>query len=110
MAKRLLSSDPLTGIKTYHHYDYQSDVTTIESVQNIEPILTMNKEAAKEADYQGNGIKSGWWHAGTIPNIIIEKWLNEDGIDFFNRDHWKAVKAKLNSPEWRYLRTGRGKL
>ena len=33
------------------------------------------------------------------------KWLTEDGIDIYNRDHWKAVKKKLNSNEYRYLKT-----
>ena len=105
----LLGYDPLTGIKTVHHYDHDTQITRIERIQNIEPILERNKELAK-TDIEAKGIKNNWWLAGTIPNIIIEKWLNEYGIDFFNKDHWPAVKRLLNSPDWRYLRTGRGKL
>lgn len=104
-----LGIDPLTGIETVHHYDHDTRITRIERVQNLEPILERNKELAK-TEHQAIGIKRNWWHAGTIPNIIIEKWLNEFGIDFFNPDHWPAVKRLLNSPDWRYLRTGRGKL
>ena len=109
MAKRLLDYDPATGIRTYHHYDDITKITNIERVQNVAPILEMNKELAK-TNHQENGIKNSWWHAAMIPVTVIEKWLNEDGIDAYNRDHWPAVKRKLNDPDWRYLRTGRGKL
>ena len=109
MDRDFLDYDPITGIKTYHHYDHDTKITRIESVQDVEPILEMNKELAK-TEHQAKGIKNSWWHAASVPNLIIEKWLKEDGIDFFNQDHWPAIKRKLNSPEWRYLRTGRGKL
>ena len=109
MSKEYLGYDPISGIHQYHHYDHLTDITTIESVQNVEPIIERNKELAK-TDHQQRGIKGGFWHAASVPNIIIEKWLREDGVDFFNRDHWGAVKRKLNDPEWAYLRTGRGKL
>lgn len=106
--RKLLDSDSITGTKTYHHYDHDTQITRIETVQNVEPILNHNKELAK-TDCEKMGIKNDWWFVGTIPNGVIAKWLNE-GIDFYNKDHWPAVKRKLNDPEWRYLRTGRGKL
>ena len=101
MARRLLEHDKLLGKKVYHHYDYETD---------IEPILNRNMAAAKDPVYMKNGFKSGWWHAGTIPNGVIAKWLSEEGINFYDKNHWQAVKRKLNSPEYRYLRTGSGKL
>lgn len=109
MSKDYLGYDELSGIHSFHHYDHQTKMTTIESVQNVEPIIERNKELAK-TDHQKIGIKNCWWHTASVPNIIIEKWMREDGIDFFNKDHWKAIKRKLNDPEWAYLRTGRGKL
>ena len=110
MARRLLEHDKLLGKKVYHHYDYETDITRIETVYDVEPILNRNKAAAKDPSYQKKGIKSGWWHAGTIPNGVIAKWLSEEGINFYDKNHWQAVKRKLNSPEYRYLRTGSGKL
>ena len=55
-------------------------------------------------------MKESWWHAATIPAIVIEKWLIEEGIDVFNPDHINKVKAKLNSSEYAYLRTSTGRI
>jgi hypothetical protein len=42
--------------------------------------------------------------------IIIEKWKVEEGIDVFNPDHINRVRAKLNSNEYKYLRTSSGRI
>ena len=107
--KRLLNYDSLTGDKQYHHYDPLTEVTTIETVYNVQPVLEMNKEKAKNSEYSKDGIKRGWWHYGTIPNGVIALWLKE-GIDFYNKDHWPAVLRKLRDPEYRYLKATSGKL
>jgi hypothetical protein len=106
---RLLWTDDLTGDKAYHHYD--NDISYIETVYNVEPILQANKEAQKDRYGDKKGIKAGWWHAGSIPNGVIAKWKTE-GIDFFTKDpdHWKMIVKLLNSPDYRYLRTGSGKI
>jgi hypothetical protein len=109
MARRLLEYDPYQRKSVYHHYDYATDITRIETVYDVEPILNMNKERAKDDEYQKKGIKKGWWHVGTIPNGVIAKWM-EEGINFYDKNDWPAVKRKLNSAEYSYLRTGRGKL
>ena len=68
---------------------------------DVEPILERNKAL------QNEGHRGGfWWRAASIPNVVIEKWLREDGIDVFNKDHWPAVRRRLNSSEYRWLRTG----
>jgi ribonuclease HI len=43
-----------------------------------------------------------------IPNLVIEKWRNEKGIDVLNKDHWPAVKKLLNDPEYKWLKTTSG--
>ena len=108
MARRLLDVAP--GERSYHHYDHKTKVSQIETVYDVEPILKANKEAQKDRYGDKKGIKSGWWHAGRVPNGVIAKWKAEKGVDFFNKDHWPRVKQLLNSPEYRYLRTGRGKI
>jgi len=108
--KKLLDHDKVTGVKTYHHYDYASDVTYIEKVQDVEPILERNK-ALQNTEHQERGIKKCWWHTASIPNTVIEAWLKE-GVDLFSKDpaQQRLVRRMLNHPDWRYLRTGRGKL
>ena len=104
-----MSVDPLSGVQTFHDHDESTGVMHLQRVQDVEPILERNK-ALQKTDHQSNGIKKSWMHAATVPNIIIEKWINEYGVNFYNRDHWPAVKRLLNSPEWRYLRTGNARL
>jgi hypothetical protein len=102
--KRILDYDPWSGITTT--FDYTPDgVTIIGREQDVSAMLEINKALANNDDYSKNGIKDCWWHFATIPNIVIEKWLNEFGIDVYNKDHEKAVKRLLNQPEYRYLKT-----
>ena len=103
----LLDYDPFTKITTWHDYDALTDTTTLHSVQDVEPFLEQNK-----LDY--NDGSDGWspsrelQRVASIPNILIEKWLREEGIDVYNDNHWPAVVRKLNSSEYRHLRTGSG--
>lgn len=109
MTKRVLDFDPMTGLLEFHSYDPATDTTVIESVQDVTPILERNKTLQRQDD-------GGWSpsrdlrRAAAIPDIIILKWRREEGIDVFNRDHWPAVKRKLNSSEYRYLRTAPGRI
>lgn len=106
--KRLLDYDPLTGVTQYFHYHESTGEWGIESVQDVDPILDWNKSAQNHDSYSSNGIKNEFWHVARIPIVIQEKWLREDGIDVFNKDHWKKVKSKLNDPDYRYLKTTTG--
>ena len=108
MPKRLLSYDPQSGLKTYHEYNHKEKKTIIHHEQDIEHHLERNKMLYNQDNRQS--VKKDWWYVGYIPQIIIMKWLNEDGIDLFNPDHWPAVKRKLNSNEYRYLRTSEGRV
>lgn len=44
-----------------------------------------------------------------IPDPVILMWRQE-GIDVFDPEHSDAVNKKLNSSEWRHLRTAPGSL
>jgi hypothetical protein len=110
MDKRLFDYDPFSGIRTDFHYDDLTDTSYLETWQDVEPILELNK-------YLQNHEVNGWLSkaremrfVASIPNVIIEKWMNEKGINVFDKDHWPAVKRLLNDPEWRYLRTALGRL
>lgn len=100
MTERLIDYDPLSGVATYHAYDAESDTTLIRTEQDAEAILERNKRLAGEGAPTGD-----FWRAASIPNGLIHKWLVEEGVDVFNRDHWPAVRRKLNSSEYRWLRT-----
>ena len=108
MTKRIVDYDPYTGMTTTFDYDYATDTTYIGRTQDTSLVLEVNKALQNDESYSKDGIKNDWWHYACIPSLIIEKWRNEFGIDVFNKDHEKAVYAKLNDPEYRYLKTTAG--
>ncbi len=110
MTKRILDHDPLSGITEYFDYDHTSDTMTIQTVQDVTPIIEFNKALQKDTSYWSKGVKKEFVHAARIPNNIINKWLIEDGIDVFNPQHKERVRRKLNDPDYRYLRTSNNKL
>lgn len=107
MKWRLLSHDPLTGLKTYHAYDSVTKQNHIRTEQDVQHILDENQRSYSSA-------KAGWggdWHyVAEIPMEILHKWQVEEGLDFYNKDHWPAIKRKLNSNEFRKFRTKHGNI
>ncbi len=72
--------------------------------QDVEPILENNKRLQSEPQSR----KSSFRHIGTIPNVILLKWMHEEGVDLMRLrgDEWaKFIKRKLDDPDWRHLRT-----
>ena len=71
--------------------------------QDVTPILDHNKAQANH--------NSGWngdktmRRAATIPAIVRQKWLVEEGWDCFAQENWDKLKAKLNDSDWAHLRT-----
>lgn len=122
MSKRLLDWDAETRTALWHHYDEQNDLTTIEEVQDIEPLIEFNK-AQQNHDVGGamglnevsrRGIKNGWWHVARIPNGVQLEWRRRYGINIhlWGRDDWttKKMRQLLNSREYAHLRIGTGRV
>jgi len=101
--KRLFDHDPLSGLTEWFHYDDATDKITIETVDDVEPVLDANKrsynEGRKSTDFR---------RIATIPPVVQLLWMEKYGVDLTNKDHLPAVKRLLNDPEWRYLRTSPG--
>jgi hypothetical protein len=77
--------------------------------QDCTPVLDANKRYSLEHG-DGYSASRGMQHVARIPPIVYYKWLYEEGIDCLNPDHKAAVRKKLNSSEYAYLRTGGGHL
>lgn len=111
MGKRLLEYDPLTGITTYVDYVPETDTTAVYREQegaSIQAILDANKAMQNDPDLWRKGVKNSWAQYAHIPAIVLEKWLNEHGVDAFKKENWEkggSVWKLLNSPEYRYLKT-----
>ena len=98
-------------IKRSFSYDHTDDKGVIHSVQDVEPLLDLNKKEATGDSIYGTGEGPlGMRKVASIPLVIIEKWKAELGVDAMNKDHMPKVKQLLNDPEYRFLRTGGGTL
>ena len=53
------------------------------------------------------GIKAGFQHVATIPNIVIAQW-RKLGVDIYNPNHTDKIRALLRDPVYRHLRTTLG--
>ena len=105
--RRFLGNDPITGITEYFHFDDMTKEIHIESVQDVEPLLDLNRSMANDEDYTKQGIKNGTWHYASIPTIVQLKWLNEYGSKDWpmKPGNEKLLFRLLNNPEWRYLKS-----
>ena len=105
MSKRILDYDPYTKMTTTFDYYPESDTTVLYREQDVEGILKANMALQNDPDVWKQGVKNGWALYATIPNIVIEKWLSEFGVNVYNKDHEKKVFQLLNQPEYKYLKT-----
>jgi hypothetical protein len=99
-------TQPGDSVVTILHYDEGDDKLVCERVQDVEPILESNK-ALQNDGTAGYSPSKDLRRIASIPLILVEKWLREEGINVFDRNHWPAVRNKLNSPEYSYLRTSK---
>lgn len=106
MSKRLLDFNPLTGESVTFEYN-PDDTMRITHNQDVSAILSANRDLANNDELTARGIKKDMWHYATIPNILIQKWKQEKGVDVFDKAHRKKVFSLLNSPEYAYLKTTR---
>lgn len=89
---------------------HQEDrLLTINRIQDVEPIIENNKRLQTEEQDRHSSFR----HIASVPNVIIEKWLNEElargnkAIRFGSREFDALCAKKLRDPEWKYLRTDR---
>lgn len=116
--KRLIERDPVTGIETWFHKDPATGHVYVEELQDVDPILDVNKAVQNHEPggamgltaFSRAGIKNGMWHVASIPMTLAFKWLNEEGINVFKRSDWDRVRRKLNDRDYQYLRTGLGRV
>lgn len=102
--KKLLDFDPFSGIETYYHDDPVGGGFHIERHhQDVEPQLDMTERLRNDEKYQTKD--RDWKHYAHIPNIILEKWMNELGVDMWTlmKDR-KRLFQLLNDPEYSKLK------
>jgi len=87
------------------HLDSDGDRFTLEHVQDVAPILARNEALRSQPQ------KSDWGrHIATIPNVVLVKWMNEEGADVLRmsgHEFGEFIRKKLDDPDWRHLRADR---
>ena len=96
----ILDFNPFTGETVTFDYHHSDDTFTIGHHQDCEPIMDANKRARIEIDAKQQ-MANDWVHYASVPNILIMKWKQEHGVDFFNPEHWPRVMALINSRDYR---------
>ncbi len=97
---RLIDYDPFTGITTTFEYIDAEDKTVLKYSQDCEPILEANVVALGDLGAHKRAAKNEWAHYARIPLTLIEQWKREKGVDFYNKDHGKAVMKLINDSEY----------
>lgn len=88
-------------------YHKEGRALTINRVQDVEPILEDNKRLQTEPQSR----KVPFRHIARVPNIILEKWFNEElargnaALKWGSKEFDALCAKKLRDPEWKYLRT-----
>jgi hypothetical protein len=104
-----IQEDTMSKVKT-EFYGHGDDGVTIRRVQDVEGHIKSNLEDQAKG---GNDLSFGR-RVASIPNVIIEKWMKEEGLNIFDMHKDPAIRRavfrKLNDPEWRYLRTDNSRL
>ena len=106
MPRRLLDFNPDAGLATWWVEDGEDWAQMLS--QDPSALLDLNREAQSHCDPYN--AERDLRLVARIPLIIVAKWRNELGVDYFNPDHQAKVNALLNDPEWRWLRTDTGSL
>ena len=104
--KRRLDSGPVTST---FHYDEMEDKSIIHVEQDCEPIVERNKALQNETD--GYNLDRDLKHIASIPLVIVQKWMQEDGVNFLalsKHERSKYLRRKLADPDNRFLRTSPG--
>lgn len=89
--KRLLDYDDLTGTQTWFEHDELTDVSTIHTVADVEPLIEVCKDLRNNEDYTRQGMKNSFLHYAILPPSIQMKMMFEDGIDPLKKEHAKAA-------------------
>ena len=105
MKKRLL--DVENGVAQYHMYDEVNDKTIIQTVQDVEPLLDINKKALANTDKNWKGELH---HVASIPLVVWEEWWREFGGNPMSKENQPRLMAKLNNKDWCKLRTKEGRI
>ena len=100
------------GVMTEFVYDEQADTYAVRTVQDVEPILEQNKRLQTDGS-DGYGASRELRRVASIPNVVIETWMRQDGVNILGMskaERTKYLRRKLQDPDYRHLLTAQGRV
>lgn len=95
----------MSDVSTTIHTNDDGSSLTVQRTQDVEPYLEENKAAyAETPSWRKFDNKHAFHKVASIPLIVAEQWMKE-GINVFDKNDRPKIIARLNSPEYSYLRT-----
>jgi len=81
--------------QTFHDNPENEKQALIVTKQDVEPYIEYAKTLRNDEDYTKKGIKNNFWHVGTLPQIVIDKWSRE-GFNIYHATT-KELMTKIRS-------------
>ena len=107
---RLLSHDPLTGVREYFQYDNDAKEFTIHTEQEIDPVLQDNSMYMADVNERTPWKYNGSYDAPVrVAQIPIQVW-RENRKNGLTPKHDKKYRNWLNSAENKGFRTRPGRV
>lgn len=88
------------------HEDAVSKAVTIETVQDVSPIIKANVTELNSG-HDGYTPSREMRKVAEIPMIEVTRMMQQ-GINIFDQNDWPKVAAKLDDPDWSKFRTAPG--
>lgn len=83
-------------------------VLRIETISDPNPVIQRNKELLASGD-DGYNPSRDFRRVASIPPGVVVQWYRE-GINPLRNEDWPKVAARLDDPQWWFLRTAPGKV
>ena len=107
-AERRLVDEAFDGTAEFAHFDDDGNLTALEWVCDVEPVIEANKRAQAEGN-KGFGASREWQQIAAIPPALLLSWASQKGVppDFMNsREGFDEIVLRmLRDPDYRWLRT-----
>jgi hypothetical protein len=112
MDKRLISTNPVTGVSTYAAFDDAQGTCSIVSEQSPEVV----KAILDQNTARRNDGSNGWTetrdmkHVATVPWDVLLLWSTMSGLKMDDPAFGDYVKQRLNDADFMKMRTSEGKV
>jgi hypothetical protein len=95
----------MDGVTTTLHFDDSENTFSLNRVQDVEPILDLNKAA--QANEDGMSASRELRHIARIPTVVYAEWCRQYGCDVLKDK--ALLRRLLNDPDNRWLRVDGGR-